>query len=400
MFIPIRTDYRMRSRPWVNYALIAANVMVFFAGFNGGYPKTIEPLLLHPTMPQIHQFLSSIFLHGNFVHLLGNMLFLWVFGNAINDRFGHLGYLAYYLAGGVISSLGYILLSADVPALGASGAISAVAGAYLVLLPRVRVRLLVVFPLITTFEISSLYFLLFQFIWDLLLTLGTIGKGASSGGGIAYAAHSSGYIFGIAVAAILLVFRVLPRDDFDLLSLIKSGRRRGRYRRMVSRGFDPFSAREAKPGSPRWVRVKKTAAETPDSPAATELRLRGQIADACRRQDLQPAAEKYLRLVQIADEAVLSLQNQLDVANFLMSSQRHPAAADAYERFLKHYSTYDHLPDIHLMLGLLYGRYLHQYDRAQRMLNQAIKRLTDPQKLAMAKADLEAVRLRLPRRPK
>lgn len=397
MFIPIRTDYRMKSRPWVNYALVAANVILYFAGVNGQSPK-IDPLLLHPAMPHLYQFFSCIFLHANLAHLLGNMVFLWVFGNAINDRFGHLGYLAYYLAGGLIAAVGYVLLGGDAPVLGASGAISAVAGAYLVLLPRARVTLLVLWIwVITTIEVSSLYFLLFQFIWNLLLTLGTLGAGPAVGGGVAYTAHSSGYVFGIAVAAALLAFRVLPRDTFDLLNLIRSGRRRGRYRRMVSRGFDPFGAGAAKPTSPRRVRAREVASQTSDSPAAVELRLRRHVADACRRHDLQTAAENYLRLVQIADDVVLSLQNQLDVANYLMSSKRHPAAADAYQRFLKHYSNYQHLPDIYLMLGLLYGRYLHQYDQAERMLNQAIEGLTDEEKLAMAKADLAAVRQKLHR---
>ena len=394
MFIPIRTDYRMRARPWVNYALVAANVILYFAGFDGSSPK-IDPLLLHPAMPQLYQFFSCIFLHANFAHLLGNMVFLWVFGNGINDRFGHLGYLAFYLAGGLIAGVGYVLLSGTMPVLGASGAIAAVAGAYLILLPRTRVTLLVWFWIITTFEISSLYFLLFQFIWDLLLTLGTLGGGPSVGGGIAYAAHTSGYAFGIAVAAAMLVFRLLPRDAFDLLNLVGSGRRRSRYRRMVSRGFDPFGLGAKKPSSTRWVQTREVASQTPESPPAVELQLRRQIADACLRHDLQTAAGKYLQLVQIADEVVLSLQNQLDVANYLMSSKRHPAAADAYERFLKHYSCYEHLPDICLMLGLLYGRYLHQYDRAERMLNQAIQGLTDERKLAMAGADLAAVRQKL-----
>ena len=98
------------------------------------------------------------------------------------------------------------------------------------------------------------------------------------------------------------------------------------------------------------------------------------------------------KLVQISEQSVLPRQQQLDVANQLMASDQHPAAADAYERFLKHYGTYEHLADIYLMLGLLYGRYLQQHDRAEQMLERAIHLLDDPNKLALAKGDLQKLR--------
>jgi tetratricopeptide (TPR) repeat protein len=83
------------------------------------------------------------------------------------------------------------------------------------------------------------------------------------------------------------------------------------------------------------------------------------------------------------------------MANYLMSAEKHPAAADAYERFLRHYGDYEHKGDIYLMLGLLYGRYLHQYDRAEQNLTRAVESLDDPKKTALAEADLQAVRKHL-----
>ncbi|HAU37433.1 MAG TPA: rhomboid family intramembrane serine protease, partial [Phycisphaerales bacterium] len=95
-----------------------------------------------------------------------------------------------------------------------SGAISAVTGAFLVLLPRTRVTLIAFFIYyIFPFELSSIYFLAFQFVWNTFMSFGEVG---GAGGGVAYVAHSSGYVFGIAVAALLLVFHLLPRDPFDL----------------------------------------------------------------------------------------------------------------------------------------------------------------------------------------
>jgi membrane associated rhomboid family serine protease len=372
----------MSRQPWVNYLLIASNVLLFLVGFHGGTLRSIgriDPWLLHPDEPQLPQFVTSVFLHGSFWHLLGNMVFLWVFGNAVNDRLGHAGYLAFYLAGGILAGIGYILLSGHAPVLGASGAISAVTGAYLVLFPRARVTLLVFLYFITYIEVSSLLFLLLQFIWNAVMSLQE-GITHMPAGGVAYAAHSSGYLFGIVVAAVLLASR------------------RHQFRRMVSRGYDSFGrvqpARPRQQEQKRWVQTKTVQSAASDTAAAKELELRRAIAEACQRHDLSDAAAKYLQLVAVAEDAVLPRQQQLDVANQLMAAENHPAAADAYERFLKHYDDYEHPGDIHLMLGLLYGRYLQQYDRAEHYLRLAVEHLRDPGKIEMARGDLQAVRSR------
>jgi membrane associated rhomboid family serine protease len=394
MFIPIRTDYRMTRTPWVNYLLVAANVVLFVIGYNGDSPlgrARIDHLLLHPDSPLLYQFFSCVFLHGSWPHLLGNMVFLWIFGNAINDRFGQAGYLAFYLAGGVLAGIGYVLLSGHAPVLGASGAISAVTGAYLMLLPRVRVTLLMVFYFITTIEVSSLYFLAFQLVFNLWMSFTPRFTGNYEGG-VAYAAHGSGYAFGIAVTGVLLGVRLLPRDPMDLLNLMRSARRRQKYARMAHQGFTPLRPAPGADRPQRWVEARVPPPLPPDTPAARETQLRRQVAEAYARNDMAETADKYLQLVQIAEDAVLPQDQQLDVANKLMESERYPAAADAYERFLKHYGDYEHLADIYLMLGLLYGRYLHQYERARDFLRRAAGLLTDPRKLELARGDLEALR--------
>jgi len=367
--IPIGTDYRMQSRPWVNYALIAVNVLAYLSGLHGASQASIvriDAWMLHPENPKLVQFFTCMFLHAGFAHLVGNMVFLWVFGNAVNDKFGHIGYLAFYLAGGVLAGVGYVLLSGSAPVLGASGAISAVTGAYLVLLPRTRVTVLFwFFYILTPVEISSLFFLMFQFVYNLFMSFSTsmVGQWA---GGVAYAAHSSGYVFGIAVSAALLATGVLARDPYDLLNLIRASRRRSQTRTVQA----PPSA----------------------TPAAKELQLRKQISEAYRRGDVPGAARAYLQLVQLIDDAALPLPQQLDVANYLMGTNQYAAAADAYERFLRHYGKYEHLADIQLMLGLIYGRYLNRFDRAEELLQKALAGLTDPGKIELARSDLARLR--------
>ena len=392
MLIPIRTNYRMRHTPWANYAIIAANVVLYMIGFNGGSDRPVDGLLLHPTAPQLYQFVSCIFLHANIQHLLGNMVFLWVFGNAVNDRFGNLGYLAFYLAGGIVAGIGYVLLSGTAPVLGASGAIAAVAGTYLVLLPRARVTLLIWFWIITTFEISSLYFLLIQFVWDTVMTLqGSLGGGASAGGGIAYAAHSSGYAFGIIVAGALLAAKVIPPNSFDLLSMLKLFWRRKTYQRMVHRGMAPFSGGAARGAFSRKIKVKSVHSKAGEG----QLTLRKEISDALRQNNFPLAGQKYVQLTSLDPDAVLSLQAQLDVANHLMSDEHYHAAAGAYELFLKHYETYEHRANIYLMLGILYNRYLKQYNQAADALQQAVDSLSDQAKLKMAQTELEEAKKNL-----
>jgi len=394
MIIPIRTDYRMRHTPWVNYMLVFANVALYLMGYHGDNPR-VDGWLLHPDTPRLAQFFSSVFLHASLMHLLGNMIFLWVFGNAINDRFGHVGYLAFYLAGGVLAGLGYVLLSGRAPVLGASGAISAVTGAYLVLLPRTRVTVIaLLLYILMPFEISSLYFLMFQVVWNLVMSYTSITGPAA--GGVAYVAHSSGYAFGILVAAGLLAARVLPRDPFDLLNLIRARHRRGKFQRMAAQGYDAFgyNPQGAQQYERRWVGSKPVAAAEAPAASPRELELRRDISRALGQGDFRGAAARYAELMHVAEDAVLSRQQQLDVANQLMADESFTDAAGAYERFLRFYRSYEYIADIYLMLGLVYGRYLQQDEPAEKYLRLAIENLRDPRKIDLAKADLEAAQSR------
>lgn len=394
---PIGTDYRMRTKPWTNYVLVALNVLLYFVGANGQNPL-IRHLLLQPQLPHLYQFFTSMFMHANLSHLVGNMLFLWVFGNAINDRMGNLGYLMFYLGGGLMAGLGYLAISGHAPVLGASGAISAVTGAYLVLLPRVQVRLLFWF---VTFDVSSLFLLAMQFISNLWMSASVV-VGAGASGGVAYVAHSSGYIFGIAAAAGLLLAKMLPRDELDLLHLIKTGRRRRAYRQTVQSSGDPFGYSNLRPSAAKPPKRKVDArvvsiAISEDTAAAEQLKLRRDIAQAVSGSDLPAAANLYKRLAQLGDNIVLPRQQQLDIANHMMSTADYPAAADAYERFIANYAGYKFIADVQLMLGVLYCRYLRRYEPAVSLLDQACAGLTDSNKLNMAQEALAEAKRNLGR---
>jgi membrane associated rhomboid family serine protease len=215
--LPLADGLPSRSFPIVNVAIIAANFAVWLfyelphlatsvhqASF---YPCTVNGSCSGPEPWEVSWF-TSMFLHGSWDHILGNMLFLVVFGKNVEDAFGHLGYLAFYIAGGFVATMTQTAMTllagtavdARVPNLGASGAIAAVLGAYFVLFPTSRVLGLIgIFPV----RISAWFFLGFWFLYQLFeANFGLFGASAN-GGGVAFFAHVGGFVFGFIVATLL-----------------------------------------------------------------------------------------------------------------------------------------------------------------------------------------------------
>jgi membrane associated rhomboid family serine protease len=225
--LPLSDGLKARDFPFVNVSLIVANFAVwlfyelphlnssvFHASF---YPCAVNNSC-HAPEPWGVSWITSMFLHGSWDHILGNMLFLAVFGKNVEDAFGHLRYLAFYFAGGFVATMTQTLITlffgttaeARVPNLGASGAIAAVLGAYFVLYPNSRVfGLFVVFPL----RVSAWFFLGFWFLYQLFeANFGLFGSTAN-GGGVAFFAHVGGFVFGVLVAkALVTAGRVQPQD--------------------------------------------------------------------------------------------------------------------------------------------------------------------------------------------
>jgi membrane associated rhomboid family serine protease len=208
--LPLRDNVPTRSRPVVTYALILANVLVWVLYQLPNLEGSVDELAYHPceiegSCPTIGEgwlltALTSMFLHGSWAHLLGNMLFLWVFGNNVEDALGRGRFLLFYLLGGVAATavqtfvtLGYGSdFEGTIPNLGASGAISAVLGGYLVLLPHAKVLTLILFVLR---EIPAFVLLLVWFgfqLWDGSASL----SHPEEGGGVAFFAHIGGFVFG------------------------------------------------------------------------------------------------------------------------------------------------------------------------------------------------------------
>ena len=242
--IPIRDTIRSERTPLVTWALLAANVLAFlyqrqvradlstrardevvdaarriglpavpasvvdqhaeqlYAEWVHRYGLVPAEVIAAPGPSELVTFLTSMFLHANWLHLAGNLLFLFIFGDNVEGRLGHGRYLAFYLACGIVAGASQLALSpgSDIPMVGASGAIAGVLGGYLVLFPRARVVLLV--PIVFLFyfvEVPAVLFLLFWFVFQNLAPAALSG---AAEGGVAYWAHIGGFLAGAAYCAI------------------------------------------------------------------------------------------------------------------------------------------------------------------------------------------------------
>jgi membrane associated rhomboid family serine protease len=207
MLFPIGDDNSSRrTLPVVTYALIALNVLVFFIELNQGVPfirkwAVVPHQLVTNPSAEIPTIFTSMFMHAGWAHLLGNMLFLWIFGDNVEERLGRARFLIFYLACGVAAALAQVAVSAEssIPNLGASGAISGVLAGYLVLIPKGRVRVLM------GARVVSLPALVVIGIWILLQLISGVSSFTQPGqtGGIAYMAHIGGFVAGLALAFFL-----------------------------------------------------------------------------------------------------------------------------------------------------------------------------------------------------
>jgi membrane associated rhomboid family serine protease len=233
--IPLRSSERTFSTPSVTIALIVVNLLIFFyeislpnPHYRNAYnylpiPGTLDALIstygIVPDQIRSHPYsiLTSMFLHGGWLHVLGNMWFLWIFGKSIEDLLGHVRFLIFYLICGVASALVHVYATLHfgnsmAPTIGASGAIAGVMGAYLIKFPRARVITLVfVFIFITTVDIPAAFLLIYWFLIQFFSGFGSIRDPYEAQGGVAWFAHIGGFLAGMGLVMLIPARRRLPR---------------------------------------------------------------------------------------------------------------------------------------------------------------------------------------------
>jgi membrane associated rhomboid family serine protease len=385
LLLPIKTDCPPKRRPLVNYAIITLNVLIFLFmhyGSPGLADRFSNLYALDGTDPKLYQFVTYAFLHAGWGHLIGNMLFLYIFGNSLNDKLGHIEYLLFYLAGAVVSGAGYSLFT-HAPLVGASGAISAVTTGFLVLFPRSNILVIIwILYFIDTIEFSSLFLIGFKMIlWDNIISPKFDGPS-----NVAHGAHLIGYAFGFVVPMILLAVRALDRDQFDILALASRLLRRRQFAKTVYPA-DMISSRfkSARPAS-GTIETMEPESSTLYPPRVVELREL--IANALARFDLHAAANYYRALIAEDKNHILFRKGQLDVANQLMSEQDYTTASEAYEKYLSRYPKAEQIEQVQLLLGIIYSRYLVNLQRARDLLREARHSLKDSNQVALCEQEL------------
>jgi membrane associated rhomboid family serine protease len=214
--IPLRDVIPSRTVPYLTVSIIVLNALAWF--YELGLPREDLPVFLRqfgvvPAYFTVPTLISSMFLHGSWSHVLGNMWYLWIFGDNVEDRMGHFRFLIFYLLCGIVAALGQIFIdpTSTLPTIGASGAIAGVMGAYFVLYPQSRVLTLI--PLIVFWEIVELPAIFLLGFWFLmqLFSAGAIAATANSqAGGVAFMAHVAGFITGLVG---VFIFRKRQQPD-------------------------------------------------------------------------------------------------------------------------------------------------------------------------------------------
>lgn len=392
--IPIGDEPNEGGFPLVNYALILANVLVFVVGQEAGKADgVVERYAYVPSDPSVLTAFSSMFLHGSWMHLLGNMLFLWIFGDNVEARLGRLGYLAAYLGTGLFGAVVHGMMSpgSAIPSLGASGAISGVQGMYVVAFPHNRVKLLLFFRFIVRIIhvrapwIVGIWFL----INDVLPTL--LAKGDA--GGIAHGAHLGGFGTGL-----LLCFALRPffSTEKDL-----AGEARARRQEPRGRGIpDLPSAGPRTVSSPRVASAPRAvSAPAAGDPFLLERRAGAPLPSArsARGADASPEVLGLVRSGRTGEAARLMAStlasggrasvpesDYLRLALHAEGMRRFDEAEVLFRGFLAAYPAAAGASLAHLGLGLILAREVGDAGAARPHLLAAAERATDDRVRAAA----------------
>ena len=328
-----------------------------------------------------------MFLHDptGIAHILFNMIFLWVFGCALEDRLGRWGYLAFYLCGGIAAALAQWALAAATgePALmlGASGAVMAVTGGFVALFPRARVRMFILFFIIGVVWVPAMLVVGIFFLLDVLgQVFDFLGMRQNS---TAFAAHIGGSIFGFVVAFLLLATKILKSDDFDIFYLFKQSRRRAAMRVAVGQSASgPWESATADTSK----RLEKAQKRKPPPPRESEL-IRGARADIARllrEHDPAEAAHRYASILADNPKIVLPADQQLDVASALFASGNFKQAAQSYELYLERYRHDRRRVETAILMAVLYVRKERNFERARELLDEFEPRIIEPKHQQLA----------------
>ena len=350
--IPLGTDRITRKTP-TTITIIVLNIAIFLLislGLNaqstataskaaeieqfGVFYPGLQMVLTHPWTLVTYAFLHD---PSGLSHVAFNMLFLWIFGRAVEDRLGSIWFAVFYIAGAIVAALGQSLIS-PAPMIGASGAVAAATGAFAALCPRSRVRVLFFFTII---EIPGIVLVLIFVGLDLFGQLGQ-SVSSTSRGGIAYSAHLFGYAFGMLTMLALLGSGILKRTEFDLFFIMKQMKRRREMRAAVNQSRSP------------WVKDVSTLSVATPQASTDVLRagtpMRRQLSDADAKRELHDAGTRWSR-------------------------GEFSAAANAWERFAQRFPSHPDSDGALLLAAVTHARKLNDPTRARELAQRLVDRV-------------------------
>ena len=350
--IPLGTDRITRKTP-TTITIVVLNIVIFLLislGLNaqstataskaaeieqfGVFYPGLQMVLTHPWTLVTYAFLHD---PSGLSHVAFNMLFLWIFGRAVEDRLGSVWFAIFYISGAIVAALGEWFIS-PAPMIGASGAVAAATGAFAALCPRSRVRVLFFFTII---EIPGIVLVLIFVGLDLFGQLGQ-SVSSTSRGGIAYSAHLFGYAFGMLTMLALLGSGILKRTEFDLFFIMKQMKRRREMRAAVNQSRSP------------WVKDVSTLSVATPQASTDVLRagtpMRRQLSDADAKRELHDAGTRWSR-------------------------GEFSAAANAWERFAQRFPSHPDSDGALLLAAVTYARKLNDSTRARELAQRLVDRV-------------------------
>lgn len=323
--------------------------------------------------------LTSLFTHSprNWLHLVGNMIFLWAFGKPVESHIGFWRFLCLYLLGGIAGTCGHWLVSGG-SVIGASGATTATAAMLVTFFPRSHTKLF--FLLGFSVLIVPSFALVVTYVLIDLITL-LFARSGLRGTDVAVGAHLGGAVFGVAAGLVLLRLGVVPRGEWDLLHLLKQARRRRAMRAAMRQG----SPLAKDPARPNFLVDPATPAAAREA-AGLRAAQRQRVLDSLRANEPEKIVTALRTFLSTNPNEALPQGAQLDAANFALERGDVGLAASAYALYLSAYPKESNVPAVRLLLASLYARRLQRRDEARALLTGLAERLHIPDQRILAES--------------
>jgi membrane associated rhomboid family serine protease len=394
MFLPIGDENPNERTPWVHYGILGANVAVYLYTLSLGRDvgKFFQAWGLVPARFSVLKMFTSMYIHGGIAHVFGNMLFLWIVGDNVEDRLGHLGYLVFYHLAGVAACLAQAAWTtkASLPLVGASGAISGVMGAYAVFFPRAKIKIWYwVWFFAGVTYVSAIWAVGFWFLEQVLL------RTLAGPTGVAYEAHVGGVVFGVASA---LVLRKWVLKGYDSVRRVVRPPGAPAAHRGLADEEESWS-----PGTWRPVngaeRVRPVEVEVRDAlPAepvpeelATGVDDNAAITGALDAADVQLAYRYFTRATSGGAHTALDEATVLRLGEALLVAGRYGPAARVYEVVVETFPESVDAAEAAFRLGTILSRQFRDYARARTYLTLALETHSDPRRRRQALDELKLI---------